>query len=443
MGQIMGYEDIIEKIKEATGATDEEIAQKAQEIEKRYGPVIKTKDFLYYRVAEDCFKVKMPKITEIGRRKCKEVTTEELLDKELAKKLSDDNISVSIEGYVFSPRDALSKKKKPKINFSLIDKTGTVSASVVSEPGVQNWNDLDIKNGDYVAIENAGIFMRDAKSRPSVNIGQFSIIEKLKKAEGMESVVVNVAESVANDGAIVYTEGFVTDLDVKKYIGCSECYKKMTDKDGNELDKCPKCKKAIETEEFSLVRLNVFDGSVSVVVSLTPQIAKETDYNKFAQSFLRIYGRWNKVRNEIGYFKHETVEKFSPVDARRKKLAAAAKQKEDLKKAPKLKKLKDEEINGHVEQPEEPEEPEDEPEPEEKPKTKSKGSSKLTKEQMQVFEGVVKFYKQASTTIVTKTLINKAEVKNEKDAAKVIDIAVAEGLVKKIKNGAALEWIKQ
>lgn len=65
----------------------------------------------------------------------------------------------------------------------------------------------------------------------------------------------------------------------------------------------------------------------------------------------------------------------------------------------------------------------------------------LTDKQLVVFEGIIKFYKSASISIVIKKLISKGGVKDEVEAANIINLAVDIGLVRKINNDSALKWI--
>lgn len=68
-------------------------------------------------------------------------------------------------------------------------------------------------------------------------------------------------------------------------------------------------------------------------------------------------------------------------------------------------------------------------------------SPSLTDVQLAVFKGTVKFYKTANVHIVKKLLISKGGVQDEAEAEAVIEIAVKQGLVRRIKDNTALEWI--
>lgn len=63
----MNSEEIILLIKQLTSATDDELTQAAIEVKRRYGLVIKTEDFLYYRVAIDCYHLELPPFLELEK----------------------------------------------------------------------------------------------------------------------------------------------------------------------------------------------------------------------------------------------------------------------------------------------------------------------------------------------------------------------------------------
>jgi hypothetical protein len=63
----MNSEDIILLIKQLTSATDDELTQAAIEVKRRYGLVISTEEFLYYRVAIDCYHLQLPEFRELEK----------------------------------------------------------------------------------------------------------------------------------------------------------------------------------------------------------------------------------------------------------------------------------------------------------------------------------------------------------------------------------------
>jgi hypothetical protein len=65
----------------------------------------------------------------------------------------------------------------------------------------------------------------------------------------------------------------------------------------------------------------------------------------------------------------------------------------------------------------------------------------LTKEQLNVFKKTVEKYSTATIRVVTYELIQNANVKNEEEAANIINIAEELGYVKKIEDDSVLEWV--
>lgn len=396
------YKDIIKKIKEETSATDADIEKHVEDIKKRFGTIIKTDYFLYHLVAEISYGLKMPKLTSITSTQAdKKPVKFKLKDftKDRASKLVKSKQPICVEGFVFNKVKTPTRKGGEKYNFILVSESGTAMGLTAGDSATQLWEDVNIKTGDYIEIDNCSIFMPTEKSSPKLSVSQYSVITKQDTDKTMDKVIPNISENFAEDGSLVVTEGFVTDEQLgKKYQGCSKCTSKMETKEGKLLAKCKKCDGTDVIELFGK-RINVFDGSVHAICNFPPGVVRKLD-EELLRKLIRLYGTWDAVRKEIRYVKYEILDGV------------------EAKKATPLaqKVIK---------------------------KSKETTSGDLTEAQCNVFEKIVKLYHQATVKVVNKHLVSDAGVKDDKEAEKIIKKAVEQGIVKEVKNGTALEWCKK
>ncbi len=422
MVELMSYKEVIKKIKEETNATDEEIEKNAEEIEKRFGPIIKTQDFLYYLVAEHKYNIKLPKITEIsdnGGGERKEPIDLKLneLNRDRADSLIKNRQSINVEGFIFDQLKTPTRKGSEKYNFTIVSEDGSAIGLTAGDEATQIWDDADVRPHKYVQIKNSSVFLPSPKALPRISISRFSEVKVLKVKKNMEDIISNISEDFAKDGDIVYAEGFVTD--VKKgneYIGCTKCSSKMVGKDGKILDECPKCKNT-ESKKYHGLRINIFDGTISSIVNMPP-IMVDRNEDDFMRQLVRMYGKWKEDRKEMSYIKHKILDGFKD-----KKASPLSKNKVDKKTEPKKTKPKEDE------------------------KDQEKNESNLSKKQKSVFEGTVKQYGRASKKIVIKHL--KKVTDDEKEIESIIKSAIDEGFIKYFEeedgtvDDTVLEWCSE
>jgi hypothetical protein len=184
-----------------------------------------------------------------------------------------------------------------------------------------------------------------------------------------------------------------------------------------EGDECAKCG-GTKKKTFKWTRLNVFDGSASVVCTINP-VASESLKDDLMRRMVRVVGVWDDKSKELGYIKHEFLKPPDEEDS-----------SSELKPQPELA-----EQNNNVEPPPV-EEPPDVP-------AEPQVEGDFDEGVMTVFEGTVKLYGQTTTEAVINHLIDFAGVKDRKEAQKLVDKAVKSGLMKGIKGGKALAWVKK
>jgi len=188
--------------------------------------------------------------------------------------IKEPKISVSFYGKVI--------RKYEEIVFSNSNTEGRVQSLLLGDDTgvirVTFWNDkvdllTDVKEGDVLKIVNA--FSRENQDRIEVNYGSYSDLEV--NPEGIEIEVKyeipepeekKISELKENDNN-VKVSGIITDFDIPRfYIGCPNCFKKISQEENEEGKKVSICSVHGEVEPYRvpIVNLRIDDGTGNLVL---------------------------------------------------------------------------------------------------------------------------------------------------------------------------------
>ncbi len=170
---------------------------------------------------------------------------------------------MGLRGYVLLSEKGISRSGKPNWRFIIVDGTGV--ADIMSYQGVERWEQLGLKDGDTVFLNNISVWKRD--NGDVLSMGAYSSVDKVEassvKLPKYEEALRPTNISEVTDGKLCLLRGLIWKPIERKYMGCSICRKKSNIAliaEGQDAV-CDKCGQLSHRQNFMIKGMDISDAN--------------------------------------------------------------------------------------------------------------------------------------------------------------------------------------